>query len=522
MTSLTWHDKIMKLPADLLDLSLGAVLNHGYGSFFPQPPELEVLTENWDQTRTELADIDLEKYDGYSPIRSFAPKPRLNVRRTSLLHPIDLIFYTALVLKMRDQITAHRLPGDIVFSYRGEGAPADRLYNVTPSWKDFRSAVQKRVEDKPDSFVGITDIADFYPRIYHHRLQNALEAATGPSEKDYIRVLDKMVRRFSDGGGVSYGVPVGPAASRLLAEAILIDVDSTLVSFGTDFIRYVDDFVIFAEDPQTAEYGIRVLGETLFLHHGLTLSTAKTKVLTAREYLERHLKLHSEKEENRRKLLDIFGGDYEVKAYEDLDEELKQEVDAFNLSEMLTEALAEGENVDYREVSFILGRLSALQKPELIPTVIENLERLYPVAEAVAVFFKKFTKLEADTRRDISNALLAPILHARDARPSEYYCVWALSVFQHDREWDHAGDLLRIFRETSSDTVRRFAALALAKSGTRAEAVAVKEYLSTGSALTRTAMLLATANLGDDERKHLRRSLRLRDPLEKLCVETRI
>jgi hypothetical protein len=81
---------------------------------------------------------------------------------------------------MRDHITPHRLPGDKVFSYRAEGAPVDRLYNVTPSWKDFRSAVRERVEDKPDSFVGITDIADFYPRIYHHRLQNALEAATGP------------------------------------------------------------------------------------------------------------------------------------------------------------------------------------------------------------------------------------------------------------------------------------------------------------------------------------------------------
>jgi hypothetical protein len=37
---------------------------------------------------------------------------------------------------------------------------------------------------------------------------------------------------------------------------------------------------------------------------------------------------------------------------------LKQEVDGLNLSEMLREALAEGQNVDYREVSFILGRLS--------------------------------------------------------------------------------------------------------------------------------------------------------------------
>jgi hypothetical protein len=111
--------------------------------------------------------------------------------------------------------------------------------------------------------------------------------------------------------------------------------------------------------------------------------------VTATDYIERHLKLHSEKEFNRRALLDIFGDNpYEITSYEDLDDDQKAELDAFNLSGMLTDALAEDQNVDYREVAFILGRLSALQKPELIPIVLGNLERLYPVADAVAVFFK--------------------------------------------------------------------------------------------------------------------------------------
>jgi hypothetical protein len=265
-----------------------------------------------------------------------------------------------------------------------------------------------------------------------------------------------------------------------------------------------------------------MLGETLFLNHGLTLGTAKTKVLSASQYLERELTLHSEKEKNRRKLLEIFaGGGYEVASYEDLDDDQRQEVDAFNLSEMLTEALAEGDNVDYREVSFILGRLSALQKPELIPIVMGNLEKLYPVAESVAAFFRQFSNLEPGTRKEISEALLAPILQADGVKPSEYYCIWILSIFEHDRNWNHAGELLRIFRETSSDTVRRSAALALAASGTRAQAVAVKDYLSAGSSLSRTAMLLATARLGKDERKFLRRSLRL-NSFEKMCAESEI
>jgi hypothetical protein len=160
------------------------------------------------------------------------------------------------------------------------------------------------------------------------------------------------------------------------------------------------------DTPTNAEYGIRVLGETLFRNHGPTLQTAKTKVMTASECLERESVVHSEKEAKRRALLDIFGDDpYEIQSYEDLDNDQEKEIDAFNLSEMLTEALAEGENVDYREVSFILGRLSALQKPDLIPIVLENLERLYPVAEAVAAFFKGSDVLASETRHDIAGKI---------------------------------------------------------------------------------------------------------------------
>jgi len=330
-----------------------------------------------------------------------------------------------------------------------------------------------------------------------------------------------MLSRFS--GGTSYGIPVGPPASRLLGEAVLVDIDSTLLSFGIDFIRFVDDYIIFADRPQDAEYGIRVLGETLYNYHGLTLQTSKTKVSTARDYVESNLKIHSEKEQNRRQLLQIFGeDDYEVSSYDELDEGQKKEVDAFNLSEMLQEALQAGENVDYREVQFILGRLAALRKPELIPTVLANLQRLYPVAESVAAFFKEFKDLPRNKTAEIGEALLAPILNSLDARPSEYYSMWILSVFQHHGNWDHTEELLRVFRETSSDAVRRFAALAMATSGTRAQALAVKDYLSSASPLCRTAMLLATAKLGRDERQYFARGLQLSDSLERLCMKSSI
>ncbi len=508
---------MLKLNADILDQSLAAIKHHGYGDFFPEPPEWRLVEQNWNEVRTCLQNIDLDTYSGYDRIATFAPKSRLNIRRVLLLHPFDLLIFTALVLVLRDDIHSARLPKRMhrLFSYRADNAREGVLYNESPSYGDFKDRVAQKAKRSRTGFVGITDIADFYPRIYQHRLINALQAASKSTKPEHIRVLEKMLSRFSD--GASYGIPIGPPASRPLGEAAMIDVDSALMSYGIDFIRFTDDFVIFAAKPDSAEYGIRILAETLFQNHGLTLQTAKTNVLRTEDYLEYHLTPHTEKEVARRKLLEVVGEYDDATSYDDLNEEQKEEVDALNLGGMLREALSADQNVDYREVSFILGRLSALQKPELIPIVLDNLPRLYPVAHSVASFFKQFTELGKRNRENVAKSLLEPILKA-EMEPSEYYCIWALSLFHDHCGWNHSQDLLRIFRETNSDTIRRFAALALATSGTRAEAIQTPKHFGCGSALCRTAILFATAKMGTDERKYWKQSQRLTDPLERLCA----
>lgn len=503
------------LTADSLDRALKAVQQHGYGDFFPEPPELDLLCTNWTSVRQHLVSVDLDIYPGYEKVSAFAPKSRLNVRNVTLLHPYDLLFYTALVLELRDGVTSARLAAseERVFSYRAEGAGDGVLYLSNPGYPEFKKRTQDRLKTKPDCFVGITDIADFYPRVYQHRLVNALQAACGPGKYDQIRVLEKMLFRLSD--GASYGIPVGPAASRLLGEAVLIDVDSTLLSNGIDFTRFTDDYVIFSHDPEGAEYGIRVLGETLFLNHGLTLQTAKTRVLPGLEYVERYLQAHDEKEAQRRQLVEIVGKYDQHYSYDELPLEKQAEIDAMNLSEMLKEALAQGHNADFREVSFILGRLSALQRPELVPIVIENLERLSPVAHSIAAFFRGFKNLDAGLREEVAGALLRGI---GDRRFSEYYSIWVLHVFSQSSHWNHADSLLRVFREAHSDVIRRYAALALRTCGTRAQALEVSRYITSASSLSRTAILIATGRMGADERKYLKKGLRLTDSFEVLCM----
>jgi hypothetical protein len=226
---------MLRLSETQLDNGLAAALHHGFSSFFPAPPEIDIVRREWATLRSELSGIDLDTYRPHTQIRSFAPKSRINVRRVGLLHPHDFVLYTSLVLQLRESIAAARLGPDRVFSYRTEGAPANRLYAEARFWTAFRERLTARISQSSNAFVGIADIADFFPRIYHHRLENALSAASGPNQTDYIRVLNKLLFHFSD--GVSYGIPVGPPASYLLGEAVLIDVDNTLLSYGIDFVR---------------------------------------------------------------------------------------------------------------------------------------------------------------------------------------------------------------------------------------------------------------------------------------------
>jgi hypothetical protein len=73
-----------------------------------------------------------------------------------------------------------------------------------------------------------------------------------------------------------------------------------------------------------------------------------------------------------------------------------------------------------------------LQKPELISLVLENLERLYPVADAVASFFREFKNLGKEKYEEIGTALLRPLGKADETRPSEFYTIWILHIFaQH-------------------------------------------------------------------------------------------
>jgi hypothetical protein len=168
-----------------------------------------------------------------------------------------------------------------VHSYRFGPTPGGQLYIPQWNFESFRVRSLELAEEH--ALVVMTDIADFFLRLYLHSLENALAAAT--SGPDHARVISKLVKGWNQ--HVSYGIPVGPAAFRLLAEVTINDIDRSLSSEGFTFCRYSDDFRIFVPDERPGREALAFLAETLFRHHGLTLQESKTEIVDSSVFVDR-------------------------------------------------------------------------------------------------------------------------------------------------------------------------------------------------------------------------------------------
>jgi hypothetical protein len=432
-----------------LERAKNAIEHHGYAIFFPRPPEWETVLTNWDLIRAELAGEDLDLYQPREPLRSYAPKSRINLRPVTLLHPYDTLIYTALVLIVRDDLEAAKDPAKNrrVFSHRAAPTLIKALYDAPRLAREsFRKRQEFRANRTMCSVVAVTDIADFFPRVLQHRLENIIRsAASSARATDVARVL---VKKFllSVAGGDSYGLPIGPLASSVLAEAILIDVDAALIDQSFDFVRWFDDYTFFSRNDSEAQRALFFLAKWLHDNHGLSLSAAKTKILRKESFLKGIARDYEQRiKERSEELADVWASFTDYTDPSGLTDEQRAEIEAINLAGLLSEALNEETGVDYEFADLILGKLASAvdlskdQAVELSKLVIKHLADLYPIISSVATFFKslRLTSLPERDREKIAKALLAPL---RDGQPA---IAWHLSTAAFykagGRPWKVAG-----------------------------------------------------------------------------------
>ncbi len=267
-----------------IEKAIKNIASHGDTDVFPFPIETLVFHDNEEKCKALLATLhgDFDSYLAQYPpstLEALAQVGYSGFRWATQIEPFWNAYYLSLVISLADKIESLRIAKDkeVVFSYRYLWDEARNKLFEDSTWNDYK---QKGLElSKEHEYVVVTDIADFYSRIYHHRIDNALRRLPGVG--DTPKRIMELLFKFS--GNVSYGLPVGGPASRILAELALNSTDLHLNRRGIVFCRYADDYCIFCKDKSEA-YNILVLLSEKLHNEGLALQKNKTKILSSQEF----------------------------------------------------------------------------------------------------------------------------------------------------------------------------------------------------------------------------------------------
>lgn len=506
------------------------IIRYGDTDIFPYPLERQLFRDKKEETIDLLKKIyeDFETFSNQMPPEH---EKLLNAvgytgfRQGTQIDPIWNAYLLGIVCSIGEDIEKVRLDKtkNIVYSYRFK--PDDSEYTVFDREYGWLSFQKQSLElSQKNSFVLACDISDFYPRIYHHRLENALKKATKKS--DIIKQIKYILNGLSK--GVSYGLPVGGPAARLLSELLLNRVDRLLLSQKVQFCRFVDDYHIFAESKEQI-YGCLVyLSEALLNNEGLSLQKNKTRILPSVEFLETSAffdinEPDDQEEREKRNFIRIHlhYDPYSVTADEDyqaLCEELaKFDIIGMLASEMLKTRVSEGLT---RKLIKAIAHLESSVKDRAVLSLLENFHVLYPILPTVMILLINIINdVSEDTRNQI-------FLTIRELLKSKSYLFkvpvnlsFAIRVLSYDDSDETDTLLIMTFTETSLMMVKRDIILILAQHNAD---YWISDQLKRFNAATpweKRSLLIASYILEDEGREWRKRVKTGLTPFDELVLE---
>lgn len=505
-----------------LNWSLNHALNIGDTDVFPAPFEYEAIQHDWDSVRSELAGRNVLDWPTRPARTLLSPKAKYGFRVITQLDPIDFLIYSSLIYEIAEDLEARRVPiaNEVVFSYRVSRNQDGQLFTPDIGYRGFLEKCRTKLNDYSDNCVVATaDISDFYSRIYHHRLENALRAAT--ARTSHVNAIMRLLSGLN--GTETFGIPVGCAPSRILAEITLSDVDEALLANGVDFIRFNDDYRIFAGSHAQAYQQIAFLAETLFRNHGLSLQPQKTSVQDAATFRAKYLATPLDREmdslhERFQELIEELGLEswYEEINYDDLTEEQQGLVDTLNLVELFKEE-AESEIPDMPVVRFCLRRLGQLGDAGAVETIFENLESITPAFVDVIEYFSNLRYLNSENRSELGGRLLE-LLDDSIVSELAYHRMWIMQLFTTSREWDNENQFVNLYNRERDQACKRKLILAIGRSQQRHWFQSQWRTLFEHPHWQRRAVLAAASCMPSDARRHWYRSIEAQLDILELAV----
>jgi hypothetical protein len=470
-------------------------LRYGDSDLAPVPFEYQALNADWPKIRSELLARDLSNPTAGAQVYFLVPKPEGSYRVATRLDPLDALTYTAAVYECASAIEKSRAPAATACSYRLDPVPDGRLFAAGNGWETWTRRSVELAKESSTTYVVTADISDYYSQIGHHRVCNALESAGVGSSR--AQSIEKMLGAWS--ALQSRGLPVGPHASIVLAEACMNDVDQHLSSRGYRHLRYVDDFRIFCRSHAEAIRAIHDLCDYLFTAHRLSLQPQKTRTYAASTFIsmvvERpELLEQTRKAEHIKELVDLFqAAGYSVEQ-DDIDTS-KLNLDV--LVELFQECIT-AHPVRLGLLRYVLRRAAKLGTNRLQDATLSKLSALLPVMRDVCLYLKKAK--DKATQTQVAERLIAFGVDSEYAF-QPYLQEWIVDVITTAFA-DSCDDtrLLALARETRTGMGLRGEAL-IAR--VRKDISWVRLYKERWRALgpwERRAVIWAGAILADDER----------------------
>ena len=151
---------------------------------------------------------------------------------------------------------------------------------IVMDYENAQEKIDRHVElTFSKKFYVDTDISNFFPSIYSHSIPWALVGFNvAKKQRDpnlWFNHVDKCVRAMKR--DETNGVPIGPATSNVICEAILVRIDTILKDEGFVFVRFIDDYTAYFDTYEEAEKFIRRLGEEISKYK-LLLNAKKTAI----------------------------------------------------------------------------------------------------------------------------------------------------------------------------------------------------------------------------------------------------
>ena len=410
-----------KLTEESLDFAKEHIEKYYDSDFFPKPFEFEAIWHNWEEVKNELSGKNIDKLWVFPPRSMPAVKANGTYRIVHQLEPVDAIIYTALAYEIAQSVEAARVPVEhkVACSYRlklHEGS----FFSSGGGYPDFDARTEELSKQYP--YILVTDITDFYNQIYLHRLNNAIEHAN-PELKYVAKDIESFLTRIN--GKASQGVPVGPAASIVMSEALMTDIDQFMIATGLPFTRYVDDIRIFSNTKESLDSALQKLTIYLYENHRLTLASGKTYVMESWEFVGKYL--HNPYDIEKEQIfesLEIFN------PYTGEMEEFEEDVDEDDIEEkaftVAFEKTLNKKELDVGLAKGIIRRARSMGSDVLLKPILDNFYFLLPVVSDVMIYISKIT--DADNIGDITDEIEALSASPSMSNPlARYWVEWFIA-----------------------------------------------------------------------------------------------